>query len=89
MSNDMTYTEWMRAVNRVIRDITGGFSADDLVDAGGLGVLLQQGLEDAQQAHRPDAGVDGALGLVEGRRVAGPKLPVARSARPRACTAAA
>ena len=33
MNNDMTYTEWMRAVNRVIRDITGGFSADDLVDA--------------------------------------------------------
>lgn len=33
MNNDMTYTEWMRAVNRIIEGITGGFSADDLVDA--------------------------------------------------------
>lgn len=31
--SDMTYTEWMRAVNRIIEDITGGFSASDLVDA--------------------------------------------------------
>ena len=29
----MTYTDWIKAVNREISALTGGFSADDLVDA--------------------------------------------------------